>query len=305
MADVEVSYKGSTIATMNASGTKTLETSGKYCEDDITVQYTKSGGGSPALQSKTSKSTGVEQIVTPDSGYDGLSSVTITPVLSGVIRPDAELVKTYTYNKLLVTDESVTLPAYNSSSQTTVKATEALSETYTCDFDNYNYYILERFATIPIYSSSSTAKGRQDYAIGVAACELVDIPENAFESQSGGKKYASPIRAFPVGSMYRELYWSGTSAVSVYSGSSYGMQQIAAAPTLSGSVITVKSPDIKVRGHTSYLSSTYYGYITDVRAQYVIEIYRAPKLNNGVNGWGLFTEINRTLNRLYSNNWTL
>lgn len=44
MPDVTISYKGSSIATMDASGTKTLQTSGKYCEADISVQYVKSGG---------------------------------------------------------------------------------------------------------------------------------------------------------------------------------------------------------------------------------------------------------------------
>lgn len=42
MADVEIKYKGASIAALNASGTKTLKTAGKYCEDDITVSYTKS-----------------------------------------------------------------------------------------------------------------------------------------------------------------------------------------------------------------------------------------------------------------------
>lgn len=49
MADVNITYKGASIATMDASGTKTLETSGKYCEGDITVSYTKpSGGNTPS-----------------------------------------------------------------------------------------------------------------------------------------------------------------------------------------------------------------------------------------------------------------
>ena len=42
MADVEIKYKGALIAALDTSGTKTLKTSGKYCEDDITVSYTKS-----------------------------------------------------------------------------------------------------------------------------------------------------------------------------------------------------------------------------------------------------------------------
>lgn len=45
MADVTISYKGSEIASMSATGTKTLLTEGKYCEDDITIDYTAPGGG--------------------------------------------------------------------------------------------------------------------------------------------------------------------------------------------------------------------------------------------------------------------
>lgn len=40
--DVIISYNGNTIATMSDSGTKTLETSGKYVPADILIRYTKS-----------------------------------------------------------------------------------------------------------------------------------------------------------------------------------------------------------------------------------------------------------------------
>ena len=46
MADVSISYKGNEIASMNATGVKTLLTSSAFCEDDITVSYTKPSGGS-------------------------------------------------------------------------------------------------------------------------------------------------------------------------------------------------------------------------------------------------------------------
>lgn len=49
MADVEISYRGNVISSMSASGTKTLQTSGKYCDDDITVVYTSPGGGGVTL----------------------------------------------------------------------------------------------------------------------------------------------------------------------------------------------------------------------------------------------------------------
>lgn len=45
MPDINISYNGSSIASMSASGTKTLQTSGKYCEDDITITYVSPGGG--------------------------------------------------------------------------------------------------------------------------------------------------------------------------------------------------------------------------------------------------------------------
>lgn len=45
MSDVTINYKGNAIATMDASGTKTLLTKGRYCEDDIEVAYGKPGGG--------------------------------------------------------------------------------------------------------------------------------------------------------------------------------------------------------------------------------------------------------------------
>lgn len=45
MADITIGYKGETIAEISASGTTTLGTSGKYCEDDITLDYVKPSGG--------------------------------------------------------------------------------------------------------------------------------------------------------------------------------------------------------------------------------------------------------------------
>lgn len=39
MADITIGYKGETIAEISASGTTTLETAGKYCEDNIVITY--------------------------------------------------------------------------------------------------------------------------------------------------------------------------------------------------------------------------------------------------------------------------
>ena len=45
MSDITINYKNSAIATISASGTTTLSTSGKFCEDDIEIVYVQPGGG--------------------------------------------------------------------------------------------------------------------------------------------------------------------------------------------------------------------------------------------------------------------
>lgn len=49
MADVEISYNNSVIASLSDSGTEVLETNGTFLLDDITIIYTKSGGGGAML----------------------------------------------------------------------------------------------------------------------------------------------------------------------------------------------------------------------------------------------------------------
>ncbi len=97
MSEVDINYKNAKIAGMDASGTKTLSTEGKYCEDDIEVVYTKP---TPSLQTKSVSYTPTEsaqsETVTADSGYDGLAGVDVsvdavssTYVGSGILRLSA------------------------------------------------------------------------------------------------------------------------------------------------------------------------------------------------------------------------
>ena len=72
-----VTYKGNTIATVD-NNTKTLETEGKYLEADVVL--TDVSGGTPNLQVKTVTPSEASQNIRPDSGYDGLSVVNVTPV---------------------------------------------------------------------------------------------------------------------------------------------------------------------------------------------------------------------------------
>ena len=54
MADITLRYKGSTIATMSASGSKTIQTKEKYCEDDITLVYDRSGNAYKGIAAPSS-----------------------------------------------------------------------------------------------------------------------------------------------------------------------------------------------------------------------------------------------------------
>lgn len=79
------------------------------------------GGGSAKLQSKTVKSTTSQQTVSPDSGYDGFSSVTVSP-----IKLQAKSVSPLTTSVKVLPDSG-----YDGLSQVTVNKMDLVSKTVT------------------------------------------------------------------------------------------------------------------------------------------------------------------------------
>lgn len=72
-----IKYKGNTIATMTATGSKTLKTSGKYCEADIIVENTAESGknvqayqGMGSVKKASYTATGVKLTVTKSGTYE-------------------------------------------------------------------------------------------------------------------------------------------------------------------------------------------------------------------------------------------
>lgn len=79
MAEVDIKYRGASIATMNATGRKTLGTQGKYCDSDIVVEYTKPAQA--VIQSnKNATPSETAQEINPSSGYDAMAKVTVGAV---------------------------------------------------------------------------------------------------------------------------------------------------------------------------------------------------------------------------------
>lgn len=89
MAGVTINYKRDTIATIQGGGTKTLETGGKYCEGDITVDYVPEGAAEVKSKcySMTLSSTQTGEVVmNPNGDNDIAAHYTDSTFIVGVIR---------------------------------------------------------------------------------------------------------------------------------------------------------------------------------------------------------------------------
>lgn len=228
---------------------------------------------------------------------------TVAPLQEVVLRPDAELIQTYTCDRLLVTDDEVTMPTYSTSS-TTLLASVALTPTITLN-SNYNYFIRGQLLTIPIYNITTKGKGRVEYSLNSTCYDIVEIPANTIESLDG-TKYATTLYLPSGYTITRLIYYSSATAIGVYSvATAYGIYQTTTAPTISNGILTINAPPVTIRGNTTYLTSTYYNAITDIRRQYIYKVYRAPKDNLNIDGWGGNQNFLSILNDVNSNSHTL
>lgn len=222
----------------------------------------------------------------------------------GVLRNDAELVQTWSKDSMFISTDGGTIPAYSTTAQTLIAGAN-LTPTASLTYASYNYYVLVRTITIPSYNTATIEKSRNEYSVTSGMYEVVEIPESTFKTLDGSKIVTSrSTNAVSAGTMYRMLYWTSATAVALYH-STYGVFQSPTAPAISSSTLTIKNPALQIRGSASYLTQSVWNTISDIRYQYVIELYRAPKNSLNLNGWGMYTQAMHIVDCVNSTNHNL
>lgn len=224
----------------------------------------------------------------------------------GVLRGDAELVQRWTYDKLAVADEGYTIPAYTTTSQTVKE-----SETIEIEIDpmNYHYFTCMRWMSYPVYNASTKTKGRYESFHGCWYSELSHVPSAWYKSAEGDT--AAPNEYYKNQSLYtifRCLYYQTNSQFGISENNSYGVPIYTSyVPAYSTSThkLTIKTPQMYLRGDSTYFTSTAWNMMTDIRYQYVIELYRLPIDRTDVTAWGTTSQLVRILDAWDSDSKTL
>ena len=247
----------------------------------------------------------VPSVVLPKDG--GGDAKFYGDIIVGAMRPDAQLVKTWSYDKKIVDDEGVTIGAYSTSAKTLLASQTLSDDTYTYSYSTHNAYLVIRMLAIPEYNVTTNAKGRVEYWESCCTYEFTDVPANTFKSiLNPDHKYASRhIATISSGNCPKLIYYSAANTITPYGTASYGVYETVTAPSVSSGKVTFKSPAFGIRGHATYLTSTYYNAITDIRYQYVADLYLAPKGGMNYDGFDISQSLVNIANDVNSNNGKL
>ena len=307
------------IVTAMPSGTAGTPTATKGTVSNNSISVTPSvtnttgyitGGtisGTPVSVSASELVSGSTDIIANANNIDvtNLASVNVLvkPTLQmGILRPDAEIAKVWSWDAYAVDDWELTIPAYSTTAQT-LKATAAESQTYTFDYTNYDYFMIQKMLSIPTYNTSNVGKGRVEYWVGMYLYEVCSVPAGTYHAFVN---YTSRNTTMTVaGYTYRSIYWSSGTAIGPYSTAAYSVVQSAVAPSITSGVVTVNTPNVTMRGSTTYFTSTYFNAITDIRFQWRAELWRAPKDNLNLNGWSYHQLLNHLVDCAESSTHTL
>lgn len=243
--------------------------------------------------------------VTEDvTNYASAEITTNVPQIKrGVLRPDAELVESWGYDKLWIEDEHGTLPAY-STSAVTLKASEALTVNHQWNLDDYKYIVLVRCLVIPIYNVSTIARGRVEWSASNGAYELVSIDANTIPSLLEPDKFISSRNLAWVssgGAVYRMPYYANSlGQFSMYSATSYGIWCSLVAPSYGSGQLGINSPSLILRCQPNVFDQPFYEALDDIRFQWKIELWREPIGSLNYDGWTAYQEFEHIVDCLDS-----
>ena len=173
MADVNIKYRGSSIATMSASGTKTLGTQGKYCDSDVVVEYTKPASAVIESNKNATPSESAQEI-TPSSGYDAMAKVTVGAVSSSYV---GTAVPRKSSSDLTASGATVTAPAGYYASAASKSVASGTAGTPTATKGTVSNHIVAVTPSVTNTTGYITGSTKTGTAVTVSASELVSGSE--------------------------------------------------------------------------------------------------------------------------------
>ena len=254
------------------------------------VDFPVSGGGTARYVETSDADATASDIASGKTAYVNGSLVTgtaspstpTTPII-GALRPDATIVQSWTYDKLLVQDEGITIPAYTTT-QTTLRSYSTVT-TNTIDPDNYDYILCGRLLLTPIYSSSTKGKGREICYASSCISEFITT-KPTLESSTA----SSRVNTIYHGYAARYCYWTSDTATSNVSSSNGINASLSNASTVVNTpAITFYIPSVTIKGSTTYFTQTFWDMLTDIRFQYKFELYKVAR--TGIYGFNVTSQM--------------
>lgn len=195
-----ITYKGSILTTVNNNQAKILKTSGKYLEDDITVSSALNlQGKTTSITPNTSTQT---TTISPDSGYEGLSGVTITvnPIPSQYIIPAGTITITSngTHDVSQYADAEVQVSTVNNQNKTVVPSETTQTVTADTGYTGLGTVTVNGITNTYV-GSGVTRRDESDISQEyVSPEEVISIPQGYYADDVS---YALPSGSFSVSSI--------------------------------------------------------------------------------------------------------
>jgi len=247
-----ITYKNSTLTTITNGQSKILKTIGKYMEDDLIITNMANNQSSSITLTPTT----YQQIqnITPDSGYEGLSGVTVTvnPIPSQYIIPAGTITITSngTHDVSQYADAEVNISTVNNQNKTVVPSETTQSITADTGYSGLGTVTINGITNTYVGSSVPRRSGTDVSTTITSNYYITAIPSGYYaESVQRNMPDVGAITIIP----------SETSQIAVSADRhvSGNITVAAITPTYVGSEITT-NPTITVSGPTVTVPSGYY-----------------------------------------------